>query len=371
MKKVKKGISAILALSLSAVLLTGCGKNVEGVNQTKLIDKYAKNCTMGDYKSLTYEETKTTITDESVQDEIDSLLKQYTTTEQIKEGTVELGDSVNVDFDGYMNGEAFESGSSKGAGYTLDPLGSAGMIPGFEDQIAGHKIGETFDIDVTFPESYQDAELAGKPATFTITINYKNNTVVPELTDEFIASNTDYKTIDEYKTKTREKLTEDAAASDKEHNRQAVIESAMKVATVNSYPEEELKRLIDNTMENIENQAESYGYDLSSFVMAMGYQDVEEFRNYVKEDVQTHISEKIMICAVAKAENITVSKSEYEAHKKEMLDQTGYTSDEQLYNVYPKEDVLYYALAEKVADYLLSVATASPTDATASPTDAE
>ena len=368
MKKMNKRVGLVLALTLGAALMSGCGKKVEGVDQKKLIDKYAACCTLGDYKTLTYVETKTEITDDSVQSEMDSLASQYTTKENVTEGTVEEGDEVNIDFVGKVDGAEFEGGSTDGQGYTLSSLGSSGMIPGFEDQIMGHKIGETFDINVTFPAEYpNNPDLQNKPAVFTITINYKVNEIAPEISDAFIASNTDYKTIDEYKTGKKEELTKNAAESDKEYNRQAVIEAALKVSTINSYPEEELKRMIDNTMENMQNQAENYGYDLNSFVMAYGYENAEAFRDSIKEDIQTHLGEKALICAIAKAEGITVSKSEFEAKKNEMKEQTGYTSDESLYNAYPKEDVLYYALSEKVADYLLSVAT--PTKAT--DTDAE
>ena len=368
MKKMNKRISAAIALSLSAVLLAGCGKNVEGVNQSKLIEKYAKNCTLGDYKTLSYTETKTTVTDDDVEDSIDELMDKYSTDEKITEGTVDEGDSVNIDFVGKVDGKEFEGGSTNGAGYTLDHLGNSGMIPGFEEQIMGHKIGETFDINVTFPDEYpNNTDLEGKPAVFTITINYRTDTYLPTIDDAFIASNTDYKSLDEYRTAEKERLTKEAQEDDQYSNRQSVLESAMKVATINSYPEEELKRLIDSTMENVENQAENSGYDLASFVMAYGYEDIDSFRESIKEDVQEHISEKILVCAVAKAEGITVDKSEFEIQKKKMMDQTGYSTEDELYKVYPQEDVLYYALADKVADYLLSIAT--PTVATDS--DAE
>ncbi len=364
MRKMKKRVGILLTLAMGAALLTGCATKVEGVNETKMIDKYAACCTLGDYKNLTYEKTEYTVTDDDVENEVQSLLSQYTSTEQVTEGKVEEGDSVNVDFTGYLNGEEFSGGSTDGAGYTLSSLGNSGMIDGFEEQIMGHSIGETFDINVTFPEDYASAELAGQDAVFTITINYKENTIVPELTDDFVSQHTDFDTVDAYKADAKERLTKEYAENSKSSNQAAVVQAIVDATTVNSYPEEELKRLVDRSVENAENTAESYGYDLNSYVMAMGYENVEAFRDYVKEYAQLHLGEKIALCAVAKAEKITVSKSEFKDFKDKIMEQTGYSSDEDLYAVYSKEDIVYYALAEKVADYLLTVATpATGTDA--------
>lgn len=162
MKKFKT-LGYVLSLALGMTMLTGCGKKVDGVDQQSMIDKYAAYCDLPDYKGLEYEETKSTVTDADVKTKIDSLLQQYATKTQVKEGTVKEGDNVNIDFVGSIDGEEFEGGNSNGAGYDLT-LGSGAMIPGFEDGIIGHKVGETFNIKATFPENYGKDELNGKEA---------------------------------------------------------------------------------------------------------------------------------------------------------------------------------------------------------------
>ena len=186
MKKFKT-LGYVLSLALGMTMLTGCGKKVDGVDQQSMIDKYAAYCDLPDYKGLEYEETKSIVTDADVKTKIDSLLQQYATKTQVKEGTVKEGDNVNIDFVGSIDGEEFEGGNSNGAGYDLT-LGSGAMIPGFEDGIIGHKVGETFNIKATFPENYGKDELNGKEADFKITINYITETELPEYNDAFVAS---------------------------------------------------------------------------------------------------------------------------------------------------------------------------------------
>ena len=222
MKKFKT-LGYVLSLALGMTMLTGCGKKVDGVDQQSMIDKYAAYCDLPDYKGLEYEETKSTVTDADVKTKIDSLLQQYATKTQVKEGTVKEGDNVNIDFVGSIDGEEFEGGNSNGAGYDLT-LGSGAMIPGFEDGIIGHKVGETFNIKATFPENYGKDELNGKEADFKITINYITETELPEYNDAFVASYTDATTILEYEDSVRKDLVEQYDKSDKSANESAVMQ---------------------------------------------------------------------------------------------------------------------------------------------------
>ena len=383
MKKQFRTLGYVLSLALGMSMLTGCGKKVDGVDQESMIDKYAAYCDLPEYKGLEYEETKSTVTDADVKTKIDSLLQQYATKTQVKEGTVKEGDNVNIDFVGSIDGEEFDGGNSNGAGYDLT-LGSGSMIPGFEDGIMGHKVGETFNIKATFPENYGKENLNGKEADFKVTINYMTDTQLPEYNDAFIASYTDATTVLEYEDSVRKDLVEQYEKSDKSANESAVMQVLVEKTTYNEYPQKEMQDLIDQSIAQQEKAASQYGYSLGDYVTARyGFRSEDDFREYVQGLAEDYMKEKIAVCAVAKDAGITVTKEEVDDYKKTVMDYYGYDSST-LEENYSSEDLVYYALAQKVVDYLLengkgveatatdaTVETPVATDSNASSTDAE
>ena len=384
MKKQFRTLGYVLSLALGMTMLTGCGKKVDGVDQESMIDKYAAYCDLSEYTGLEYEETKSTVTDEDVKAKIDSLLEQYATSTQVKEGTVKEGDNVNIDFVGSIDGEEFEGGSSEGNGYDLT-LGSGSMIPGFEDGILGHKVGETFNIKATFPETYGKEKLNGKEADFKITINYITDKQLPEYNDAFVASYTDATTVLEYEDSVRKDLVEQYEKSDKSANESAIMQVLVEKTTYNKYPEQEMQKLIDQSISQQEQAASQYGYSLGDYVTARyGFQSEDDFREYVQGLAEDYMKEKIAVCAVAKDAGIMVTKEEVDNYKKTVMDYYGYEDESSLNKNYTSEDLVYYALAQKVVDYLLengkavqatasdaTVKTPAATDGDASATDAE
>lgn len=383
MKKQFRTLGYVLSLALGMTMLTGCGKKVDGVDQESMIDKYAAYCDLPEYKGLEYEETKSTVTDADVKTKIDSLLQQYATKTQVKEGTVKEGDNVNIDFVGSIDGVEFDGGNSNGAGYDLT-LGSGSMIPGFEDGIMGHKVGETFNIKATFPENYGKENLNGKEADFKVTINYMTDTQLPEYNDAFVASYTDATTVLEYEDSVRKDLVEQYEKSDKSANESAVMQVLVEKTTYNEYPQKEMQDLIDQSIAQQEKAASQYGYSLGDYVTARyGFRSEDDFREYVQGLAEDYMKEKIAVCAVAKDAGITVTKEEVDDYKKTVMDYYGYDSST-LEENYSSEDLVYYALAQKVVDYLLengkgveatatdaTVETPAATDSNASSTDAE
>ena len=373
MKKQFRALGYVLSLALGMTMLTGCGKKVDGVDQQGMIDKYAAYCDLPDYKGLEYTETKSTVTDADVRNKIDSLLQQYATKTQVKEGTVADGDNVNIDFVGSIDGVEFEGGNSNGAGYDLT-LGSGSMIPGFEDGIVGHKVGETFNIKATFPENYGKDELNGKEADFKITINYLTQTELPEYNDAFVASYTDATSILEYEDSVRKDLVEQYEQSDKNQNESAIMQVLVEKTTYNEYPQQEMQDLIDKSIAQQEQAASSYGYSLGDYVTARyGFSDEDSFRQYIQGLAEDYIKEKIAVCAVAKDTGITVTKEEVDNYKKKIMDYYSYEDESKLEENYSSEDIVYYALAEKVVDFLLengkgveATATDATTEATSS-----
>lgn len=359
-KRLKKmGIATALVASMT--MLGGCGR----VKVEDIIDKYADMCTLGEYKNVEYTETKTEVTDDMVQSQIDSMLSGYATSETLTSGTAESGDTVSIDYAGSLLGESetFDTGED----YSLT-LGSGTMIDGFEDQIVGHDVGETFDIVATFPDEYSaNTDLAGKAAEFEITINSITRSTLPEYTDEFVASNTDASSIEEYEQSVRAELEDNYAVSDENYNKSAIMQVVIDNAEITRYPEQEMQELVDSTISSVQEEASGYGYDLSTYVSARYGYDEESFRNYVSDLVEDFMKEKIVICAIAKAENISVSDKEISAYKEEMLANSGLSSEDEFDKYYDDEDVTYYTLADKVVDFLLE----NGVPATATDSDAE
>ena len=384
MKKQFRTLGYVLSLALGMTMLTGCGKKVDGVDQQSMIDKYAAYCNLPEYKGLEYEETKTTVTDADVDAKIQSLLNQYATSKQVTEGTVANGDNVNIDFVGSGDGVEFEGGNSEGKGYDVT-LGSGSMIPGFEEGIVGHKIGETFNIKATFPEDYGKDELKGKEADFKITLNYKTDSELPEYNDAFVASYTDAATVDEYEESVRKDLVDQQEKSDKSQNESAIMQVLIDSTTYNEYPEQEMQDLIDEGIAQQEKAASSYGYSLGDYVTArFGFSDEDSFREYIQKTAEDYMKEKIVVCAVAKKEGITVSKTEVDDYKKTVMEYYGYEDEDKMKEDFTAEDFVYYALAQKVVDFILengkgvqatagdaTVELPSATENDASSTDAE
>ena len=360
-KKTDKATDATQSNAISVESSTDVADSVtteqttEELTQQEFIDKYAAYGKLSDYKGLEYTEAKTEITDEMVQDQVDAFLSAYATeTENILVGTTENGDTVNIDFVGSIDGVEFEGGSSNNAGYTLT-LGSGTMIEGFEEQIVGHDVGEVFDINVTFPDNYGSTDLAGKDAVFEITINYIINEIVPDYTDEFVAANTEYATIEEFEQSIRDNLAENYAQYDKTVNANVLLEMVISSTTIEGLPDSEVDSMVEGTMTDTEAVAQSYGYDLATYVnLVYGMSSEEEFKNYVHEMATDYVTEKIVICAIAKEENIIVSDEEIADYKAMMMEQTGYSDEATFNSVYPNEEVMYFALAEKVQEFIVT-----------------
>jgi len=304
MKKGFKKLGVAMSFVLCATMAVGCSKSTKKM-QEDMIDKYASYCQLGEYKDIAYEKTETEITDEVISSQVNYYLSSYAVTESVTTGTTKNGDTVNIDFLGTVDGVAFDGGSTDGMGYTLT-LGAGTMIDGFEEQIVGHDVGETFDIEVTFPENYGNAELAGVDAVFEITINSIEVSTLPDYNDDFIAANTDYATVAEFE----QAITDSIKESDDSANKTAIIDKIIATTTIEKYPEKEMQKLIDTTIKEVTDEASSYGYDLATYVSARYGMSEEYFRNYVSGVAEDFMQEKIVICAIADAEGITVTEDE-------------------------------------------------------------
>ena len=346
-----KNISAFLIGAMVLATLGGCGK--KGDDSVKEMEEnYSKYVTLGEYKGVEYTPQNTEVTDEDVQYEIDSLIEDNSKENQIKDRAATMGDAVNIDYVGSIDGKEFEGGSTQGAGTEIT-LGNSGYIAGFDEQIVGHTPGDAFDVKATFPEDYGKAELAGKNAVFATTLNYIVETIKPEYDDVLVASATDYKTTAEFEEATRKHLEEENAESDLSADKSAIIQKIIESSSVSELPEAEVNARMQSMVDNVTQAAESNGVDLNTYLSYYGY-DVEAFKAQVKSSVEDYIKQKMIVSAIAEKEKIEVKDEEVEAKKQELLDQSGISDIETLKSTYGYEDsdFSYDVLYDKVLTFV-------------------
>lgn len=383
MRRFKKGCAVALALALSMTLLTGCGDDsskkgelsdtsatasdasatdAEYATIEEMVDAYAADVELGQYKGIEYEDATVEVTDEDVQKQVDSFVDSQATYDEDKESEAKDGDTVNIDFVGTVDGEEFDGGNTDGAGYDL-VLGSGSFIDDFEDQIVGHKAGDTFTVSVTFPDDYSD-ELGGKDAEFETTLNYVKVEVPATYSDELVAANTDYDTMEEYEAGIREDLEASAADTALASAQNEIMVKVINNCVINNLPVSVVQSRTDKTIASLQSQAESYSIDYANYIYYMyGYDDEEEFENYVYQICEEGQKERMVMCAIAKAEGITVTDEEADEYLANYAEENSVDEDtlrESLSDV----DIKYSVLAEKVMNMLLENAVAVEPEAT-------
>ena len=271
---------------------------------------------LGEYKGLTVEKMDATVTDEDVENELTSLQERQAELVVKEEGTVANGDTAVIDFEGFVDGEAFEGG--KGENYSL-AIGSGTFIPGFEEQLVGLKAGEQKDVEVSFPEEYHAAELAGKPATFKVTIHEIKVKELPALDDEFAKdANEEVATLDELKAKIRENL-EVSKKQEAEHKvRDEVVEKASANAEID-IPEAMIETELDRMVREFEQRLSYQGMNLELYYQFTGT-DEEKLKGQMKEDAAKRVTTNLVLEAIIKAENIEATDEEVNAEIEKMAE---------------------------------------------------
>ncbi|MGN0353713.1 MAG: trigger factor, partial [Muricoprocola sp.] len=296
--------------------------------------------TLGDYTNLTVEVEPIEITDDEIQDKID-----LATIEELTDCTVEAGDIANIDYEGKLDGEAFDGGSA--TGYDLG-IGSGTFIPGFEDALIGMAVGETKDIELTFPEEYYSEDLAGKDVVFTVTVNSVKR--VPTLTDE-VAQKVAGQTAEEYKESIRQELVEKALEQRKSNVQNELVAKATENATIKDYPEANLEYTINHGMAYYEYIAAMYGMTLDDFLAANGM-DQESFRAEMEPVAKQALAQEMVLLAIAKEEGLELTDEEYETGLSELTAQQGLTDSQTLLDAYGETYIRCSLTQQKVVQYL-------------------
>ena len=287
--------------------------------------------TLGEYKGLEVEKTEAVVSDEQVAAELDRMAQNVASTETV-ERAAEMGDTANIDFEGFDNGVPFEGG--KGDNFDLK-LGSGSFVPGFEEQVVGMTAGEEKDIDITFPEDYH-AELAGKAVVFHVKLNKVTTTNVPELDDDFAKDVSEFDTLDELKADIRAKALENAQKQIDSAFEQAAVEKAAENTTV-EMPKALVEAELDNQMERFAYQLQMSGYSIEQYAKMMGG-DLNTMRNAFRPAAEKQAKITVTLEKIAEVEGVEVSEEDLNAEFEAMAKQ--YSLDvEKVREMVPAEEV--------------------------------
>ena len=289
-------------------------KSGEGTRlvSVKDIDKYI---TIGQYKGLSLEKVVETITDAEVEGSISQDLAM--TKEEVKDGVVEEGDTVVVNYVGTENGKEFNGGSAENQEITI---GSGGYIPGFEDGILGMKKGETKDVPLTFPEDYIEPSMAGKDVVFKITLqSFKR---APELNDDWVAKNTDFKTVEEYKEDKKKLLQESAEQMAESVLYQNAWNQVYEASEVKEYPEKDVEEAYAEFETQIKSYAKQGGMELEDYLESQQVSK-EAFETQCQEYAEARVKQNLILQGIMDAEGMTLEDKESLAVQDELIQNYG------------------------------------------------
>ena len=302
--------------------------------------------TLGEYKGIEVSVDAPVVTDEYMDSYIDYVLQSNMVTTEITDRPVEEGDIVNIDYEGKIDGVAFDGGTAQGYDLTI---GSGTFIDGFEDGLIGAETGETVDVNVTFPENYQGEEVAGKDAVFTVTVNSISVETLPELTDEFVQGlDVGVNTVEEYRQYAYDLLMEEEQATHDSNAEIAVLEAVMAGSQIQDPPEDMTNRYYNRIIDNMTYYASLYGYDLETFLSMQGTSE-----DAIRESAVQAGQEIIVMQAIADAEGLSVTDEELDAEIETNAGSLGYDDVEEYRASLDVEGYREYMMSEKVLNFLL------------------
>jgi len=286
--------------------LTDMDISEDGVVTITITTEVYPEVTLGEYKGIEVEKAEVSVSDEQVEAELDRMAQNVASTETV-ERAAEMGDTANIDFEGFDNGVPFDGG--KGDNFDLK-LGSGSFVPGFEEQIVGMAAGEEKDIDITFPEDYQK-DLAGKPVVFHVKVNKITVTNVPAKDDEFAKDVSEFDTLEELKADIRAKALEDAQKKAQNAFEQACVDKAAEATTVDM-PKALIEAELDNQMERFAYQLQMSGYSMDAYAKMMGG-DVNTMRNAFRPAAEKQAKANVTLAKIVEVEGIEVTEDDIAA----------------------------------------------------------
>ena len=301
---------------------------------------------LGQYKGLKVEKTVIPVSDELIEAELMNMQERNARLVSVSDRAAQLDDTANIDFEGFADGVAFEGG--KGEGFDL-LLGSGQFIPGFEEQIVGHNIGDEFDVEVTFPTEYHAEDLAGKPAVFKTKLNDLKVKELPEIDDEFAKDVSEFDTLEELKANIKEVKGEEAdraAELDMENKLVSQVVEGMEA----NIPEAMFETRVDDMVNDFANRLSQQGLSIELYLQYT-QMDMESFRKTFREQAEEQVKIRLALEAVVKAEDITASDEEYEEELMKAATAYNFPLPE-LRKMIPVEEVKHDLAVQKAIDFI-------------------
>ena len=327
--------------------------------------------------SVDHAESDYIVEDSDIESYIQSLLEATSTTDVQTTGTTKSGDTIKLDYSGKLDGTAFSGGTATDASYTI---GSGKFIDGLDKGLVGLTVGVETDIPCTFPESYQNSDLAGKQVVFTVTVKEIDVTVVPELTDEWVTENSSklgvqdqtLSTVDDLRAYVKDYLNTQASSS----RSSEVFDTAYSQMTdgldVSDYPSEELSDLLKTLNSNVDAEYESYSSSYSSkeqyLKSVYNFDSLDAFNDYADSYAKQYLLQKMIITMIAADNNITVEADEINSTGEELASYYGYNDYQEILDTYGREmnsEIGYQVLYQKVVEFVCDNVTVNDTSSTA------
>ena len=307
---------------------------------------------LGEYKGLTYTETDVSVSDDEVESQINSTLTAHATAEQITDRAVEDGDTVNIDFEGKIDGKTFDGGTASGASLTI---GSGTFIDGFEDGLIGVKPGDKTTLKLKFPDEYKtNTDLAGKDVTFDVTVNYiKGDDIVPELDDDFVKGLNidDVSNVKEYRAYVKSQLQANKESEAEKSKQSELLQQAVDNAEIKEIPEELVTQYATQYTDYYKQYAFYFGLELSDFLTQYMNQTEEEFNQSAEDYGKERAGYMLVVSAIAKAEKVDVDAL-YDEKVAQYAEQSGYADAATLEKDYSKRYLNQIIINEEVQNIL-------------------
>ena len=321
----------------------------EGVDMTMKVTVYPE-VKLGQYKGLEAVQLPTEADDEDVANELTIMLDRISRLVTVEDRAAEMGDTAEIDFEGFVDGVAFDGG--KGENYPLE-LGSGSFIPGFEEQVAGHKTEEEFDVNVTFPEEYQAENLAGKDAVFKVKIHEIKTKEVPALDDEFAKDVSEFDTLDELKADLKKQLSEKKAEDARRDLENQLLEQAIDGMEA-EIPEVMFTKRADEMINDYAYRLQAQGIDLQTYLQYMG-QDMDAFRATFKDGAEKQVKACLVLEAIVAAEKLEATEDEISAEIDKLAQQYGMEA-EQIKKAVPADQIAADVTTKKALDLIVDSA---------------
>ena len=302
-----------------------------GENRLVSVKDVSKYVTIGEYKGLELTRTSQPVTDDDVQAEINYNLEDNGS--EVKDGTVENGDTVTINFTGTIDGKEFDGGSAED--YEL-VVGDGEMIDVFEDGIVGMKSGETKELDLTFPDDYYEESVAGKAVVVKVTL--QKFTRPAELTDEWVAENTEYKTVDEYRAAVKTQL-EDTAVQTADYELYSDAWNEVQAASeIKDYPKEDVDAAKKSYQELNEKYVKDAGMEMADFLESQGMSE-EDYESECQQYAESKVEQNLIVQGIMDAEGLSIDDEETQKLKDDLIKEYGFASIDEMIETYGEQEV--------------------------------